>query len=60
VRQWLRYTHGRELEALEEPVLGSIEDRFVATGGDVRELLVAIATEEAFALRRFETSGACE
>lgn len=60
VRQWLRYTNGRELETLEEPVLDTIAERFVATDGDVRELLVAVVVNEAFALRRFEPSGACE
>jgi hypothetical protein len=60
VRQWLRYTNGRELETLEEPVLEAVEDRFVEADGDVRELLVAVIAHEAFGLRRFEASGACE
>jgi hypothetical protein len=50
-RQWLRYARRQAVIADEECELVAIRDRFRESGYDVRELLVAIATSDAFRMR---------
>ncbi|MEO0599818.1 MAG: DUF1592 domain-containing protein [Myxococcota bacterium] len=51
VTQWARFALGRDDEDADESTLDALEARFVATGGDLRGLLVAIVTSEAFRSR---------
>jgi|GEM_PF-1542345 len=55
-RHWFRYAMGRmeNEEGLDDCALEQIVEAFVASDGDVRELLVAIAVSDAF---RFRTRG---
>lgn len=49
-QNWLRYALGRAPETTEIPLLDTLAARF-ATDGDVRALLIGIATSETFRLR---------
>ncbi len=49
--QWMRFATGREIEAEDVCGVDRIEARFRDSGGDVRELLVAIATSAGFRAR---------
>jgi hypothetical protein len=49
--QWVRYATGREVEEADACGLEALEDAFRASGGNVAELLVAIATSEGFRAR---------
>lgn len=51
VRQWARFALGRLDEDADETTIDSLQTRFAATGGDLRSLLVAIVTSEAFRSR---------
>lgn len=53
-RHWFQYAMGRLENEADECTLDQIEQRFVESGGDVRELLVAIAVSDAFRLRQGE------
>ena len=48
VRQWYRYGIGRTEVVDDGPTLAVIEDAFVASGGDLRAGLLAIARSDAF------------
>lgn len=51
VLQWLRYAHGRSETREDTCQITELRERFVAAGGDIRELLFAIATSEEFRAR---------
>ncbi|MGF1466141.1 MAG: DUF1592 domain-containing protein [Sandaracinaceae bacterium] len=50
-QQWFRYAYGRGAEAPERCHLERIQQRFVDSGGDLRDLLVALVTAPEFRLR---------
>jgi hypothetical protein len=54
VGQWLRYALGREVSANEIALVDGLADRFGATDGNIRELLLAIVTADTF---RMTTAG---
>ncbi len=47
VSQWATYAYGREMRPSDGPRLRELQDAFDASGHDLRELLLAIATSEA-------------
>lgn len=47
-RQWFRFALGRSLAKDDACSLGAMKERLVASGGNVRELLVSIALSDAF------------
>lgn len=47
-RQWFRFALGRSLANDDACSLASMKEQFVASGGNVRELLVSIAMSDAF------------
>lgn len=51
-RQWLRYALGRGADPAEQPLLDAWTSAFVASGGDVRSLLVSIVTSPTFRFRK--------
>jgi hypothetical protein len=51
VDNWYEYAMGRSIVTEERATLAPIKQRFEATDGDIRELLVAIATSRAFTHR---------
>ena len=46
--QWLRYSMGREVEKADTCSLVAARDAFKASGGDLRELVVALTRTDAF------------
>jgi hypothetical protein len=52
VRQWFRFATGRRETAEDECAIDELADGFVASGGDVRSLMVALTTTDAFRTRR--------
>lgn len=54
VRQWFRFSLGRTDTDRDECVVQSLAAKFSASDGDVRELMLAIATSEAFRYRRVQ------
>ncbi len=50
----LRYALGRAPEAAEQPAIDALAKSFIASGGDVRALLLAVATSPSFRLQRAE------
>jgi hypothetical protein len=50
--QWFRYSLGRNVEGEDACTEASLKADFAQSGGDVRELLVAIARSDAFRYRR--------
>ena len=48
VRQWFGFAHGRADEAGDTGSLAGALDRFTASGGDVRELMIALVKTESF------------
>jgi hypothetical protein len=57
VRQWFRFGHGREETADDACALETIQTRFMDSGGDMRELLIAIAQADSFRYIRLESPG---
>jgi hypothetical protein len=55
-QQWVRYALGRAPVDVEGPMVGALVSRFIASGGDVRKLLVDIATAPSFRLETVEAS----
>lgn len=51
VTQWWRYANGRAETGADECSLGAVGETFLATGGDIRELLVAVTQTDAFRYR---------
>lgn len=51
-KQWFRYAMGRRESRPEECTMTEIEEEFLETDGDVRELLLSIATSESFRLHQ--------
>jgi hypothetical protein len=51
-RQWVRYALGRAPVDAELPMLDALTDRFVATEGNVRALLMDLVSEPTFRMRR--------
>lgn len=51
VDNWYEYAMGRSIVTEEQPALEPIKERFRETDGDIRELLVAIATSPPFRFR---------
>ena len=49
--QWFRYTMGRAEQQTDACSLEQVKAQFAATGGDFRELLVSLATTDAFRFR---------
>lgn len=56
-RQWIRFALGRAPERRDACLLERMEDAFAESGGDVRELMIAIASSPEFQVR---TTGASE
>ena len=52
--QWFRFTVGREEEAGDACRLYALDEAVRASGGDVRELLVTLATQPEFVYRSME------
>ena len=50
-RQWFRYAWGRTAEPEDRCQVEALEDAFLASGGDLRELVVDIVTRPEFRLR---------
>ncbi len=48
---WFRYGMGRTERAVDQDAIQQIADQFVAEGGDIKELLVAVAGTERFRTR---------
>ena len=48
VRQWYRYAFGRAHEAGEEATVASLQQHFIASHGNIRELLLAIVISPSF------------
>ncbi|MEM9456027.1 MAG: DUF1588 domain-containing protein [Myxococcota bacterium] len=53
---WFRYALGRPETPEDQCTLDLIDERFAASGGSVKELLIAIATSDAFRFRRTQES----
>jgi hypothetical protein len=53
--QWMRFALGREESAADACSIDDVDARFAAAGGDLRELVIAIATSDAFRHRRVPT-----
>jgi hypothetical protein len=51
VKSAFRYAHGREPEASDACAIDRLSARFTASGGDIKDLAVAIATDESFTVR---------
>lgn len=51
-QQWFQYGSGRPAEISDDCELDRLGDRFVYTGGDLRDLLVQVAASEAMRYRR--------
>jgi len=51
VTQWTRFALGRPDEEADQSTIDALDARFAATGNDLRALLVAIVTSEAFRSR---------
>jgi hypothetical protein len=47
-RQWVRYAIGRAPERSESCMLERLGDRFLESGGDIQDLLIAIVTSLEF------------
>jgi len=56
-KQWFRYAFGREETDADACTVSAIEGAFARSGGDIRELIVAIATSDAFLFRTIEEEG---
>jgi Protein of unknown function (DUF1592)/Protein of unknown function (DUF1588)/Protein of unknown function (DUF1595)/Protein of unknown function (DUF1587)/Protein of unknown function (DUF1585) len=48
---WYRYTYGRQEQAADECSLSQVRERFAASGGDLKELLVALTQTDSFLYR---------
>ena len=55
VRQYYRFTRGYHEEREDQCTIEAIDAAFVASGGDLRTMMIAVATEPGFLLRREET-----
>lgn len=53
--QWMRFALGREESAADACSIDDVDARFATAGGDLRELVIAIATSDAFRHRRVPT-----
>jgi hypothetical protein len=51
VRHWLDYAHGRKQERADTAQFDDVDAAFESAGGDIKELLVALVTSEAFRTR---------
>jgi hypothetical protein len=49
--QWFRYTMGRAEQQADGCSLEQVKAQFASAGGDFRELLVSLATTDAFRFR---------
>jgi len=52
---WYRYSFGRDEEAADTCSLGQIKERFASSGGDLKELLVALTQSDSFLYRPAQT-----
>jgi hypothetical protein len=52
VRHWYRFAMGRRETAEDECAIEQLSSAFIAGGGQVRELMVSLATSDAFRTRR--------
>ena len=50
--QWFRYAYGRGEGADDKCTLTALGDQFAATGGDIKELIVALTQTDAFLYRK--------
>ncbi|HYQ15927.1 MAG TPA: DUF1592 domain-containing protein [Polyangiaceae bacterium] len=48
---WYRYSFGRDEETADTCSLGQIKERFASSGGDLKELLVALTQSDSFLYR---------
>ena len=53
-QQWVRFALGRAPSNDEQPMVRSLAKTFLESGGDVRAIMIAIATSPTFRLRRVE------
>jgi hypothetical protein len=52
--RWIRYALGRAAVDAEGPLVEALAATFLASGGDLRQLLVGIVTAPTFRMRRIE------
>jgi hypothetical protein len=52
--RWIRYALGRAAVDAEGPLVEALATTFLASGGDLRQLLVGIVTAPTFRMRRIE------
>jgi hypothetical protein len=57
-QHWVRYAIGRPEVGPERAALSALQERFMTTGGDVQELLVAISASDLFRFRRTDDGAA--
>jgi hypothetical protein len=57
VSQWFRFNYNRTVTANDGCTLDSLHENFTATGGDIKELLVAMTQTNAFLYRRQVVAG---
>jgi hypothetical protein len=57
VTQWFRFAHGRSETTEDRCTMDSLVERFTASGGDIRELLVALTQTDAFLYRSDGSEG---
>lgn len=51
VRQWFRFAHGRDVASADGCGYADLTESFVASGGDIKALIVALTQTEAFLYR---------
>jgi hypothetical protein len=54
VRQYYRFARGYHEERQDQCTIDRIDDAFLRSGGDLRTMMIAVATEPGFLLRREE------
>ena len=55
VKTAFRYAHGREPEAGDACIIDRLAAQFATSGGDIKDLAVAIATDDSFTSRAART-----
>jgi hypothetical protein len=53
-QRWLEFVHGRGMDAADTGTVSRLHDRFSLSGGDVRDLWLAIVTDPSFIQRHPE------
>jgi hypothetical protein len=52
VKQWFRYGYGRSDTAVDKCAIRGLGEGFTESGGDIKELLVALTQSDAFLYRK--------